>query len=470
MEGVDGIRHLVANRLLPQDRVAVLAWNRATDFTTDHASVLRVIDRFKAGYRKIDSTLELFHTGVAYAFGDRAIPPGIQRDIDAVMRGPDGDPTRTVNAQVVGSADIEAALLTDANLLVRPLGSPLSRFPMPESAEERWMSRPWGGNNLSAFINDVAQTLRDEANLYAGIEYLRHLEGEKHLVWLTEFGLHRTQDSPVEWDEQLARRAADARVVMNIVRAGGVELPGDSMSAATSQPQSTPFMSRAAFDVAPASVLKLLADETGGRSDHSRFRNASISVDYIDQATRFQYLVGYYPTNTNWNGRFRDVDVRVNRPDVTVFVRRGYYARNNDGPLDRRSVVSFGRIVAAGADARENPDLGISVTARPEAGSQAIRVEGTIDLARVLFTPVNGRQSASLDVAIFALDRRQRPVGELRQTLELSYEDARLAEVRRTGLPVSFSVPIKAAATDLKMVVYDFPGDLIGSRNLVVGR
>jgi hypothetical protein len=73
-------------------------------------------------------------------------------------------------------------------------------------------------------------------------------------------------------------------------------------------------------------------------------------------------------------------------------------------------------------------------------------------------------------VAIFALDRRQRPVGELRQRLDLSYEDARLAEVRRTGLAVSFSVPTKAAATDLKMVVYDFPGDLIGSRNLVVGR
>ena len=40
--GVEGVLHLVRDRLLPQDRVAVLAWNRATDFTTDHARIVQV--------------------------------------------------------------------------------------------------------------------------------------------------------------------------------------------------------------------------------------------------------------------------------------------------------------------------------------------------------------------------------------------------------------------------------------------
>src|SRR5687768_10463837 len=35
-KGVDAMIHLVRNRLLPQDYVAVMAWNRATDFTVDH--------------------------------------------------------------------------------------------------------------------------------------------------------------------------------------------------------------------------------------------------------------------------------------------------------------------------------------------------------------------------------------------------------------------------------------------------
>ena len=51
--GIDGVMHLVRNRLLPQDRVAIMAWNRATDFTTTHADALAVLTRFKGQYRKI---------------------------------------------------------------------------------------------------------------------------------------------------------------------------------------------------------------------------------------------------------------------------------------------------------------------------------------------------------------------------------------------------------------------------------
>src|SRR5262245_28247211 len=39
-KGVDAAIALVRDRLLPQDQAAVLAFNRATDFTTDHGKIL----------------------------------------------------------------------------------------------------------------------------------------------------------------------------------------------------------------------------------------------------------------------------------------------------------------------------------------------------------------------------------------------------------------------------------------------
>src|SRR5262245_59436656 len=45
--GVDAMVHLMHDVALPQDHIAVLAWNRATDFTTDRDNVLRVLDRFR---------------------------------------------------------------------------------------------------------------------------------------------------------------------------------------------------------------------------------------------------------------------------------------------------------------------------------------------------------------------------------------------------------------------------------------
>ena len=46
-KGVDAIIHFVRNRLLPQDQVAVLAFNRSTDFTTDRARILQVLERLQ---------------------------------------------------------------------------------------------------------------------------------------------------------------------------------------------------------------------------------------------------------------------------------------------------------------------------------------------------------------------------------------------------------------------------------------
>jgi VWFA-related protein len=47
-KGVDALIGMVKDRLLPQDRVAVFAFNRATDFTSDHAYVASVLDRFRS--------------------------------------------------------------------------------------------------------------------------------------------------------------------------------------------------------------------------------------------------------------------------------------------------------------------------------------------------------------------------------------------------------------------------------------
>jgi hypothetical protein len=71
-------------------------------------------------------------------------------------------------------------------------------------------------------------------------------------------------------------------------------------------------------------------------------------------------------------------------------------------------------------------------------------------------------------VAAFCLDQRQRSVGQLRTDVELSYDEARLRDVRASGLPLPLTIPVTAAAESLKLVVYDFAGDLTGSRNVPV--
>jgi VWFA-related protein len=79
-----------------------------------------------------------------------------------------------------------------------------------------------------------------------------------------------------------------------------------------------------------SSVLKQMADETGGRLFQVDRKNTLESIfDQIQQEMRTQYLIGYTPTNGVKDGSYRKVDLRAHDKDLKVQVRKGYYAMPN---------------------------------------------------------------------------------------------------------------------------------------------
>jgi len=70
-----------------------------------------------------------------------------------------------------------------------------------------------------------------------------------------------------------------------------------------------------------------LAEETGGRvisvSSEKRLEEA---FDQISEELRSQYTLGYYPTNSAKDGKFRKIKVEMDNKDLKVLARKGYYA------------------------------------------------------------------------------------------------------------------------------------------------
>jgi hypothetical protein len=215
---------------------------------------------------------------------------------------------------------------------------------------------------------------------------------------------------------------------------------------------------------------RTLAEMTGGRFDANRFRTAAESAGMIDRASRFQYLLGYYPADDSWDGSFRNIQVEVTRPGLTVLYRHGYFARQEVLPIDRRALASYGRIAATAEYAREITDIRLDATAveRRAGSSREVELAITIDLSRARFAPDGGEQAGTIELAAFCLDRGGRPIGDVWQTLQLRVGDAELARLRREGMRVTLTVPVTAAADTVKLVAYDYGADLVGSRNLDV--
>ena len=91
----------------------------------------------------------------------------------------------------------------------------------------------------------------------------------------------------------------------------------------------------------PPDVMIRLADETGGRAFY--FNNdlaGSMRTAIAD--SEVSYTLGFYPSENAFDGKFHNLDVKVDRKDVEVRHRTGYFAVKDKAPdeKERKSIMS----------------------------------------------------------------------------------------------------------------------------------
>jgi Ca-activated chloride channel homolog len=74
--------------------------------------------------------------------------------------------------------------------------------------------------------------------------------------------------------------------------------------------------------------LKQLAEETGGRAFFTAdMAELGKSLDGIARELRSQYLIAYEPANGNYDGKYRQIEVKLpKRKDLRARTKRGYTA------------------------------------------------------------------------------------------------------------------------------------------------
>ena len=431
-KGLDGALQFVQEHLLPQDYVAVLGFDRATDFTTDHAQAAQVIERYKAKHEEIFSAIDIFYSWQ----GNRGkpLPDPIQAEIDAVFETRPGD---------------QSSMRSGSGLL---LGSETFQQDA-QKAEIRRQHSTSAPTHPDPRPLDVQLITGDLLKMHAGIEYLRYLDGDKHLICLIDHGLNRTLagvPGSVQDDEQVASRANDAGVVTDIIHTGGPPMPSRRgiVSLRT---------------MATAQSSETIAEFSGGQFSAASY--ASYALDRIDEATRFNYVLGYKPAKPDFDGRFRRISVKVNRPGVTVLFRHGYNADVDTPPLDLRTLLTTSRLGAAAMGDVASKDIKIDGKASvvPALAGSRVVVDMTIDASRILFTTEADRRIGALEIRVYCGDKDERPIGDFSDSLDLDVSEAQYRLLLKDGIRYTARVPITADAKYAKVVVYDYRADLLGT-------
>ena len=173
-----------------------------------------------------------------------------------------------------------------------------------------------------------------------------------------------------------------------------------------------------------------LAENTGGRAfpERNEFATALAQV-FVENGS--YYLLGYSPSNSAQDGRQRRLEVKVNRPDVQVRTRSGYFAEK---PRDNESAAAPPPLTAALAGLLPKTEIGLTAMAAPFAipgkNESGVVVVLTIDQEAAART---ARTREMVDVQVNAFSQEGAPRGATR------YETAVTLRPGPAG-PISYEV------------------------------
>jgi VWFA-related protein len=273
-------------------------------------------------------------------------------------------------------------------------------------------------------------------------------------------------------DNQSALRAATAAAVKANVSIYPVDVRGLSAFPPGGQAQAASLHGQSAYS--GASVLSdlnanegsqeslyTLAADTGGKAfmDTNELNGVFTQVQ---KDTSAYYVLGYTSTNHLKDGHFRRLKVQVNRADVKLEYRAGYYTDRDYLHMkkeDREEQLEE-ELTA------ELPQTDVAVYAgtayfRQDDAHYYLAVSLVVPGSQIPFVQEKDKDNATIDIMGVVLEGGKFPVGRLRETVKLAVDSAQ--EVRRKNVQYNTGFTLAPGNYHLKFIVRENQTGRMGS-------
>lgn len=314
--------------------------------------------------------------------------------------------------------------------------------------------------------------------------------GRKNLIWISEsFPVTIMQDKLAsnnnrDYAAAVARTGsmlANAQVAIYTVDARG--LTGSSQFAVGSDPnpQSSPQRIKQSIggetlsevsretteSTAEHTTMNDLAEKTGGRAFYNVNNIEAAVRKSMDDGSTY-YTLGYYPTNKEWDGKFRRITVKTNRPGVKLHYRQGYFAvepesyanlnaSQKSDDLARSLSLDFPTSTALRFQAAVVP---------PAAGSKKVTVNYAVNPRQLTFEMgTDGLQHASVDCAVTVYSQKGEALQTLSNTMVAALKPDEYNRVMQRSFPCRQSFEVGPGEYLLRLGVRDARTGLVGTLN-----
>jgi VWFA-related protein len=273
-------------------------------------------------------------------------------------------------------------------------------------------------------------------------------------------------------DNQSALRATTAAAVKANVAIYSLDIRGLQAFPPGGQAQSASLHGQSAYsgasvlndlngNAASQETLATLSSDTGGKAffDSNDFSGVFAQVQKDSSA---YYVLGFTSNNPLKNGRFRRLKVQVNRPDIKLDARAGYYAGRDFEHLNR---ADREQQLEDELDA-QLPRVDVPLYAgaayfRRDENHYYLAVSLVIPGSQIPFVTEKDKDNATIDIVGEALEDGKLRVGQLRDTVKLAVDSTQ--QVRRKNVQYNTGFVLAPGSYHLKFVIRENQTGRMGS-------
>jgi VWFA-related protein len=164
--------------------------------------------------------------------------------------------------------------------------------------------------------------------------YLAAYPGRKSMVWFTgDLPMHKVNFGNPSFNHETtvsgpdSSEAAELTDVLTINRVAVYTVDSAGLDTIPISPSPGAGAMISNNRAASHANLDYVAAQTGGKAYYNTNDLTQAITDAVNADSNYYTLV-YSTTNTNWSGEYRRIRVTVDRPDVTLRHKQGYYALN----------------------------------------------------------------------------------------------------------------------------------------------
>jgi len=326
-------------------------------------------------------------------------------------------------------------------------------------------------DDASSFVADDSEynSLNTDRSLYAILQVAKSLERVDQRKSLLYFSGGLTRNGIENQASLRAATNAATKANMSIysVDTRGLQaLPpvGDASTGSTrgtSAYNGAAMQSRLDSNFSSQETLASLSSDTGGKSffDSNDFGPAFQAIQHDTEA---YYIIGFRSTDQRRDGSFRKLQVKINRPDIKLDYRPGYYA-----PADFQHQKNEDRELALNEQLRsDSPAVDVAVYLqalyfRQNDNHFFVPVSLIVPGSQIPFTQVKDQSKATIDIIGNVKNAQQIVVGSARETVKLQLDANQ--QVQRKNIQYSTGFSLAPGRYHLKFVVRENQSGNMGS-------